>query len=44
MPDALVDLALKRFGRLDILINNAGILHRGSALQCTGEQWDETIA
>ena len=44
MPDALVDLALKRFGRLDILINNAGILHRGSALQCTDEQWDETIA
>ena len=44
LPDALVQLALKRFGRLDILINNAGILHRGSALECTDKQWDETIA
>ena len=44
LPDDLVQLALKRFGRLDILINNAGILHRGSALECTDEQWDETIA
>jgi NAD(P)-dependent dehydrogenase (short-subunit alcohol dehydrogenase family) len=44
IPDALVRLALDRFGRLDILINNAGILHRGSALDCTDEEWDETIA
>jgi NAD(P)-dependent dehydrogenase (short-subunit alcohol dehydrogenase family) len=44
LPDDLVQLALQRFGRLDILINNAGILHRGSALECTDEQWDETIA
>ena len=44
IPDALVRLALDRYGRLDILINNAGILHRGSALECTDEQWDETIA
>jgi meso-butanediol dehydrogenase/(S,S)-butanediol dehydrogenase/diacetyl reductase len=44
LPDALVELALQRFGRLDILVNNAGILHRGSALDCTDAQWDETIA
>jgi NAD(P)-dependent dehydrogenase (short-subunit alcohol dehydrogenase family) len=44
IPDKLVQLVLKSFGRLDILINNAGILHRGSALECTDEQWDETIA
>ena len=29
LPDDLVQLALKRFGQLDILINNAGIFHRG---------------
>jgi len=44
LPDDLVQLALKRFGQLDILINNAGIFHRGSALECTDEEWDETIA
>ncbi len=44
MADALVQLTLKHFGRLDVLINNAGILHRGSALDCTDEQWDETMA
>lgn len=35
LPDTLVAEAVSRFGRLDILINNAGIVHRGTALETT---------
>lgn len=31
-----------RFGRADVLINNAGLEIRGSILQCTEEDWDRT--
>jgi 2,3-dihydro-2,3-dihydroxybenzoate dehydrogenase len=40
----LVDMALDRFGRLDVLANNAGIIHSGDAVETTDEQWNETIA
>ena len=30
----------ERFGRADVLINNAGLEVRGSILQCTEEDWD----
>jgi NAD(P)-dependent dehydrogenase (short-subunit alcohol dehydrogenase family) len=43
MADSLVRLALDRFGRLDVLVNNAGILFRGSALDCTDTEWHETM-
>lgn len=32
----------ERFGRADVLINNAGLEIRGSILQCTEEDWDRT--
>jgi len=32
----------KRFGRADVLINNAGLEIRGSVLQCTEEDWVRT--
>lgn len=38
---ASVDACLKAFGRVDILINNAGIYPRQSFLDMTDEQWDE---
>jgi NADP-dependent 3-hydroxy acid dehydrogenase YdfG len=40
---ALVDLACSRFGRLDVIVNNAGIgpLSRFDALRI--EEWEETI-
>ena len=42
--DALVDLALDRFGRLDILVNNAGIdAPRGNAWDLPDEEWRRTI-
>lgn len=32
----------ERFGRADVLINNAGLEIRGSILQCTEDDWDKT--
>ncbi len=39
-----VGVALGRFGRLDVLVNNAGVCIQGSALQCTDEDWNRTFA
>ncbi len=36
-----VDDAVKRFGRVDVLINNAGIYPRQPFLEMTDEQWDD---
>jgi len=38
-----VDQTLERFGRIDILFNNAGVFHPRSVIECTEEEWDETI-
>ena len=40
----LVDTTCRRFGRLDVLVNSAGISLGGSALQTTDQQWYDTIA
>ncbi len=34
---------LERFGKIDVLFNNAGVFHPKSILDCTEEEWDETI-
>ena len=39
----IVKNALNTFGRVDILINNAGIANRAIALEHTDELWDEVI-
>jgi meso-butanediol dehydrogenase/(S,S)-butanediol dehydrogenase/diacetyl reductase len=41
--DVLVDETLSRFGRLDVLVNNAGIYIAASATDTTDEQWHETL-
>lgn len=42
---ALIESTLNRYGRLDVLVNSAGIIHRNRTVeQHTLEEWDETFA
>jgi 2-deoxy-D-gluconate 3-dehydrogenase len=38
--DEIVRSAIEAFGRIDVLVNNAGIIRRASALQFTESDWD----
>ncbi len=40
---ALVDEALKQFGHIDVLVNNAGIIRRGSFVDHPPEEWEKVI-
>ncbi len=40
----IVAAAMENFGRVDILINNAGILRDKTFIKMTEKQWDEVIA
>jgi meso-butanediol dehydrogenase/(S,S)-butanediol dehydrogenase/diacetyl reductase len=42
--DELVETTLSRFGRLDVLVNNAGIFEAATAEETTDENWLKTIA
>ena len=42
--EELINFTIASFGRLDILINCAGIIHRSTAIDTTDTQWLETIA
>jgi 3-oxoacyl-[acyl-carrier protein] reductase len=39
-PQPSVDAALSSFGRLDVLVNAAGVLYGGSALDVGEDEWD----
>jgi NAD(P)-dependent dehydrogenase (short-subunit alcohol dehydrogenase family) len=39
----VVERTVTHFGGLNILVNNAGVLHIGTAEQITEEQWDQTF-
>lgn len=41
---AMVQSALERYGRLDILDNNVGVSVRADVLEVTEEQWDRVMA
>ncbi len=41
--DEIVDNVLAKFGRIDILVNNSGIIRREDAINFTEENWDEVM-
>jgi glucose 1-dehydrogenase len=41
---ALVDAAVAKFGRVDIMVNNAGVETRTSVLETTEEQYDKVLS
>jgi NAD(P)-dependent dehydrogenase (short-subunit alcohol dehydrogenase family) len=42
--EKMVDTAVKKFGGVDILINNAGILHSTPVEEVTEQEWDNIMA
>jgi 3-oxoacyl-[acyl-carrier protein] reductase len=42
--DTMIDAAIERYGRLDVLYNNAAVQMSGRLVECTEADWDLTIA
>ncbi|ALZ98813.1 MULTISPECIES: glucose 1-dehydrogenase [Corynebacterium] len=42
--EQVIEQTLEQFGKLDVLVNNAGIFTSGSVEEATVEDWDRTIA
>ncbi|ADZ89824.1 2-dehydro-3-deoxy-D-gluconate 5-dehydrogenase KduD [Marinomonas mediterranea] len=42
-PNCVLSEAINQFGRVDILINNAGIIRRNDAIDFTEKDWDEVM-
>ncbi len=43
VAEGIVEQVVARFGKVDILINNAGIIRRNDALDFTESDWDEVM-
>jgi NAD(P)-dependent dehydrogenase (short-subunit alcohol dehydrogenase family) len=44
LADRLVEETVKRHGRIDVLVNNAGIVHRGTALETSDDDFARVMA
>jgi NAD(P)-dependent dehydrogenase (short-subunit alcohol dehydrogenase family) len=42
--DGAIASCVSEFGRIDILCNSAGVMHRASVVELTEEQWERTMA
>lgn len=42
--EALVEAAVRKFGHLDVMVNNAGIAPEGKVTEATLEEWEQTMA
>jgi NAD(P)-dependent dehydrogenase (short-subunit alcohol dehydrogenase family) len=42
-PAVIRKAAIDTFGRIDVLINNAGLLINGTVLECTDEDWERVL-
>jgi len=42
--EALVEAAVRRFGRLDVMVNNAGVAPEGKVTEASLDAWEETMA
>ncbi len=42
--EALVEAAVRRFGRLDVMVNNARVAPEGKATEATLAEWEEVMA
>jgi meso-butanediol dehydrogenase / (S,S)-butanediol dehydrogenase / diacetyl reductase len=42
--DRMVEAAMDRYGRIDVLYNNAAVQMSGRLVECTDDEWDLTIA
>ena len=43
-PEAIIGACLERFGRLDILMNNAGVSSGAPVAELSDDDWDRTLA
>lgn len=42
--EEMIEVAVERWGRLDVLYNNAAVQMSGQLLECTDDEWDLTMA